>query len=154
MSIKENKKLVRRYLTPPPADVIRKAQQAKDSISVMQQGYKSVAEQFFAQDFILHMHGTDRDRDKTIEFNLALIAAFPDANFGMDKMVAEEDMVVITGRMTGTHKGAYQGIPAKGNKVDVEYLVMYRITGGKFVEAWTCMDMLGLMQQIGAIALQ
>jgi predicted ester cyclase len=113
--------------------------------------YRSVAEQLFAPDFVLHQNGGKGGREDVIQLNFALIAAFPDCSFGLDKMVAEGDTVVVLGRMLGTHKGSYQGIPATGKKVDVGYMVMYRIAGGKFVEAWSQMDMLGLMQQLGAI---
>ena len=151
MSIEKNKELVRRYLSPPPPDVILEMKQAKDPVSVRQLGYRSVAEQFFHENCVLHMDGIDRDREGVIEYNLALIAAFPDAYFGLDKMVAEGDTVVIVGRMRGTHQGMYQGVPATGKKVDMGYMVMYRIADDKFIEAWGYMDRMGLLQQLGAI---
>jgi predicted ester cyclase len=56
--------------------------------------------------------------------------------------------------MLGTHRGLYQGIPATGKKVEMGYMLMYRIAGGKFVEAWGYSDELGLMQQLGLIPKQ
>lgn len=148
MGVKENKGLVRRYLTTPP-EVIREAQKSKDPVAVFQRGYRAVAEQLFAPDFVLHQDGGKGGREDVIQLNFALIAAFPDCSFSLDKMVAEGDIVVVMGRMLGTHKGSYQGILATGKKVDVGYMVMYRIAGDKFAEAWGYMDTLGLMQQLG-----
>jgi len=150
MGIKENKELVRRYFTMPP-EVIQEAQRAKNPVPVFQKGYRAVAEQLFAPDFVLHQDGGKGGREDVIQLNFALIAAFPDCSFSLDKMIAEGDIVVVMGRMLGTHKGSYQGIPATGKKMDVGYMVMYRIAGGKFVEAWGYMDTLGLMQQLGAM---
>jgi len=150
MGVKENKELVRRYLTTPP-EVIREAQKAKDPVTVLQKGYRAVAEQLFAPDFVLHQDGGKGGREDVIQLNFALIAAFPDCSFSLEKMVAEGDIVVAMGRMLGTHKGSYQGTPATGKKVDVGYMVMYRIARGKFIEAWAYMDTFGLMQQLGAI---
>jgi predicted ester cyclase len=150
MGIKENKELVHRYLTMPP-EVIREVKKAKDPVAVLQKGYRAVAEQLFAPDFVLHQDGGKGGREDVIQLNFALIAAFPDCSFSLGKMVAEGDIVAVMGRMRSTHKGSFQGIPATGKKVDIGYLVMYRIAGGKFSEAWGCMDTLGLMQQIGAI---
>jgi predicted ester cyclase len=151
MSIKQNKELVLRYFAPPPPEVIREAQKAKDPVAAFQKGYRTVAEQFFAPDFVAHLPEGNGDRESVIQYNFALIAAFPDCSFSIDKMVAEGDTVVVIGRMLGTHKGSYQGMLATGKKVDVGYMAMYRIAGGKFVEAWGYMDTLGLMQQLGAI---
>ena len=41
------------------------------------------------------------------------------------------------------------GVVATGKQVRVEYMVMWRIDSGKFVESWVQMDLLGLMQQLG-----
>lgn len=151
MGVKESKELVRRYLTPPSPDVIRKIQQSKDPVSAMQKSYRAIAEQLFDPDFVLHQNGGKGGREDVIQLNFALIAAFPDGSFGLDKMVAEGDTVVVLGRMLGTHKGSYQGIPATGKKVDMGYMVMYRVARGKFVEAWGYMDTLGMMQQLEAV---
>ncbi len=79
------------------------------------------------------------------------MAAFPDISFGYDRMVAEGDLVVVLGKILGTHRGSYDGISPTGNKVEIKYTSTYRIADGKVVEAWSSMDWLGLMQQIGAI---
>jgi predicted ester cyclase len=149
VSIEENKALVRYCFTPPPPEVM---QTAKDPVAAMQAAYRSAAEELFAPDFVFHTPGTEEGgRDQIIQFNLDFIAGFPDQRWAIDKMVAEGDTVVVVGRGWGTHTGVYSGIPPTGKKINVELMVMYRIEGGKFVEAWSYLDTFGLMQQLGAI---
>ncbi len=46
----------------------------------------------------------------------------------------------------------FQGIAPSGARVRVPYIDIWRVEDGKFVENWVQMDMLGLMQQIGALS--
>lgn len=77
--------------------------------------------------------------------------AFPDLVVVVEDVVAERDKVGSRGTITGTHGGDFMGIPATGKPVNVAYLDLWRVERGKFVETWMQMDMLGLMQQIGAL---
>jgi predicted ester cyclase len=43
------------------------------------------------------------------------------------------------------------GVPASGNRVEVEGIDIVRLEDGKAAEHWGVTDDLGLMQQIGAI---
>jgi predicted ester cyclase len=53
--------------------------------------------------------------------------------------------------MRGTHEGNFLGVPATGNKITVQALNIYRLSGGKIVEEYGQPDLLGLMGQIGAL---
>jgi predicted ester cyclase len=78
-------------------------------------------------------------------------AAFPDMRVVIDQSVGEGDIVCTRGHFEGTHDGEFMGIPATGKKVTVEYMDMWRLDGGKAVENWVRLDMLGLMQQLGGV---
>ncbi len=78
-------------------------------------------------------------------------AAFPDMQHTIDTEVAEGDMVATSLTFRGTHKGELMGIPPSGKQVDVRGINVHRIAGGKIVDAETVVDMMALMQQIGAI---
>ena len=52
---------------------------------------------------------------------------------------------------TGTHKGEFMGIPATGKKIKVDVVSISLFVGDKVVESWDYVDMLGMMQQMGAI---
>jgi predicted ester cyclase len=63
----------------------------------------------------------------------------------------EDDRVVVHSRLTGTNDGGlpWFGVPANGNKVDIEYITIYRLENDKVVESWAQMEIAKLMQQLG-----
>jgi predicted ester cyclase len=77
--------------------------------------------------------------------------AFPDLHHTFEDQIAEGDKVVTRVTFHGTHQGTFQGIPATGKKIAVEATLVDRIVDGKFVEHWSNMDSMGLMQQLGVI---
>ena len=65
---------------------------------------------------------------------------------------AEGDTVAARFTMRGTHRGTFFGVPPTGGKaVVVRAMNFYRLSGGQFVEEYGQPDMLGLLQQIGAV---
>ena len=50
----------------------------------------------------------------------------------------------------GTHRGAFEGIPATGRDVVMTGTDIDRIASGKVAECWAQVDVLGLMRQLGA----
>jgi steroid delta-isomerase-like uncharacterized protein len=77
--------------------------------------------------------------------------AFPDLRRNIVDMVAEGDKVAVSINVTGTYKGEFQGIPATGKHVSFTAMDILTIIDGKITEEWATADMMGLMQQIGAI---
>jgi steroid delta-isomerase-like uncharacterized protein len=76
-------------------------------------------------------------------------SAFPDVCVTVEDTVSEGNKVASRIKMVGTHKGDYGSIPASGKTVTVTGMNITIFEGGKCVENWNCMDMLGLMKQIG-----
>jgi predicted ester cyclase len=78
--------------------------------------------------------------------------AFPDARLrGEDVVVGENGRVAIRYSIEGTHRGAFAGLAPTGKKVTVNGQTIVRFVDGKVSERWNAADMLGLMQQLGAI---
>lgn len=77
--------------------------------------------------------------------------AFPDFHFAIDDQIAEGDRVVTRFTFTGTQTGELMGIPPTGKRVTMSGISIYRIAGGQMQEAWVQYDILGLLQQLGAI---
>jgi steroid delta-isomerase-like uncharacterized protein len=77
--------------------------------------------------------------------------AFPDLQVEVQDVIVEGDKVVARSIATGTHQGELMGVPASGNRVEVEGIDIVRLEDGKAAEHWGVTDDLGLMQQIGAI---
>jgi steroid delta-isomerase-like uncharacterized protein len=78
-------------------------------------------------------------------------AAFPDIHVEIDEMIAADDKVVARLTFTGTHEGEFQGIKPTHREVTWSGICIYRIAHGKFTERWHRYDMLGMLQQLGAV---
>jgi len=81
----------------------------------------------------------------------AFFTAFPDLTVTSVDLTAEADKVVARYTWSGTHQGEFQGIPPTGKQVTVTGITIYRLVDGKIAEQWWQEDVLGLMQQLGAI---
>jgi steroid delta-isomerase-like uncharacterized protein len=78
-------------------------------------------------------------------------AAFPDMQHAVDEQVAEGDRVVTPLTFQGTHKGDLMGIPPSNKRVEIRGVNVHKVVGGQMVEGETVLDMMSLMQQIGAV---
>jgi predicted ester cyclase len=78
-------------------------------------------------------------------------SAFPDFQVTVEDIVAEGDLVSTRGYFTGTHQGEFQGIPATGKAIKAGYIDIWRGENGKLVENWVQLDIMALLQQLGAI---
>jgi steroid delta-isomerase-like uncharacterized protein len=86
------------------------------------------------------------------QFIAAVNNAFPDLHNNIVDMVAEGDKVAVRFNVIATHKGEFLGIPPSGKKVSFGGTAFLTISDGKVSEEWATADMMGLMQQIGAIS--
>jgi predicted ester cyclase len=78
-------------------------------------------------------------------------AAFPEYELRSEQMIAEDDLVSIIGRASGTHKGPFMGMPPTGKSWDVPIHITYRVKDGKIVDHWMVIDTAAFMQQLGMI---
>jgi steroid delta-isomerase-like uncharacterized protein len=74
--------------------------------------------------------------------------AFPDYTLELGPTAASNGKVSYQWLMRATHKGEFMGIPATGNKVEMNAITMLTEIDGKCKEAWGVLDMAGLMQQL------
>jgi predicted ester cyclase len=75
--------------------------------------------------------------------------AFPDFHMEfLDEPIADGDRIVARFRETGTHLGDLMGMPPTGKKVSFGEIGILRFEGGKVVESWYEVDMLGMMGQL------
>lgn len=81
----------------------------------------------------------------------AAFGAFPDCHIDAKDMIAEGDRVATRFEFTGTHQGEFMGIPATGNEISISGMAIARIADGMLAEWWENADIMGLMQQLGAI---
>jgi predicted ester cyclase len=78
-------------------------------------------------------------------------AAFDDFSATVDDVIAEGDTVAMRVTLRGTHTGEFMGIEPTGEAFEVGNMVFTRIEDGKIAERWVLPDMLGMMQQVGAV---
>ena len=78
-------------------------------------------------------------------------SGFPDIQWTLEEMVAENDTVAARFIMRGTHQATFFGVPASGKKIQVQAVNFYRFSNGKIVEERGQPDLMALLQQIGAV---
>jgi len=76
-------------------------------------------------------------------------SAFPDLHFSVEEQITEGDKVLTRFDWTGTHQGAFIGIPPTERPVKVWGMVIDRLENGRIKDTRILMDMLGLMVQLG-----
>ena len=93
--------------------------------------------------------GMIRGLKEYMQFHNTYLTAFPDCRIAIDEMLAEGNLVSCQVTFTGTHKGVLNGVPATGNKVREQCLLLIKVSGGKIFEEISSWDRLSLYQQLG-----
>ncbi|MBK9270875.1 MAG: ester cyclase [Saprospiraceae bacterium] len=73
---------------------------------------------------------------------------FPDIQFTLTQIIAEEDIVCFRFTAEATHQGEFMGIAATNKRVQFSGIVIHRIENGRFAESWNEIDLLGIRQQL------
>ena len=133
MSLEQNKELVRAVFAPLDAIV-----QTHDEL--------------YGPDWVGHFPGMPPlDAAGHRRYSEVMVRAFPDLVRTVEDMVAEGDRVVARWTAAGTHTGDFQGIPPSGNYARSSGITIFRVADVRIVEEWSESDLLGLLQQIGAV---
>jgi predicted ester cyclase len=130
-------------------EVVRRIEEAWDHNDL------DALDALFAPDFVSHatVPGLPPGLPGAKLAHQTSMQSFPDRRVEIQDIVGEGELVMVRCRMTGTNEGglAWAGVPANGNRVDVEWISIYRLRDGQVVEHRAVMDVMGLMQQLGAI---
>lgn len=81
-----------------------------------------------------------------------IIRAFPDIQWTVEDLFAEDDKVVVRWSWTGTHKEAFRNFPATGKAMTNHAIAIYQLKDGKVINAWMESDRLGFLQQLGIVS--
>ena len=111
------------------------------------------AEDIIADECVYHdaPPGTLSGPEGVKEWAIGFRNGFPDIRITEEQFIAEGDRVVARFVAQGTHQGEFLGVPATGNQITISGINIMRISEGKIAEHWVNYDVMGLMQQIGAI---
>jgi steroid delta-isomerase-like uncharacterized protein len=107
-----------------------------------------------ANGFVEHERfpGLDPNKEGTRQLFQMFVAGFPDLRFDPEDILRSGDKVVARVRVTGTNKGDFMGMPATGKSVNVQLIDIARFgDDGLLVEHWGVMDVMSMMQQLGAV---
>jgi steroid delta-isomerase-like uncharacterized protein len=85
------------------------------------------------------------------QFYGAFGAAFSDAHFTIEDLVAAGDRAALRYTLRATHTGPFMGGAPTGRRVEVRGMTLLRFEGGRVAERWQHLDDLGFLQQIGAL---
>ena len=82
-----------------------------------------------------------------------LFAAFPDWQFEVLSVTAEDDRAAVHWRATGTFNGTgmFEGMVPNGATIDVSGIDLLQIKDGKLVELWAYGNGMELGRQLGAL---
>ncbi|MBC7776955.1 MAG: ester cyclase [Phycisphaerae bacterium] len=112
---------------------------------------REVVADVFAQNWV-DGNPTFPDQPKGIEGAMYYVEVyrkvFPDIQFALTHIIAEEDIVTFRFTAEATHKGDFMGIPPTGKRVKFSGIVIHRIENGRFAESWNEIDLLGVRQQL------
>ena len=115
-------------------------------------GNLALVDELFSPGFRLLFPGLPPlDRNGFKQVIASFRTAFPDLNVSIDEQIADGSRVVNRLTIRGTHQGPFQGVPPTGRQVEVSAMNLVGIEDGKIVELRGMPDLLGLMQQLGAL---
>lgn len=135
MTLEENKDIARRFIQ-----------------QVFVEADPAAVDELASEDFTPHSWGQmPPGRDSLKAAQKRVTQGISDARMTIEDLIAEGDKVAVRLISHGRHTGEFMGVPASSKEYDISETHIFRITGGKVVEHWLNADMLGLMQQIGAL---
>ena len=121
---------------------------------VVNQGNLALAAELMEHDYIEHGNPAASGLEGFTQFVTNLAGAFPDLQITIEDLIAEGDKVVARVSVQATHLGTFMGsIPPSGVEVTFTGIDIFQIKDSKIVGRWNHRDLLGLMQQIGAVRL-
>jgi steroid delta-isomerase-like uncharacterized protein len=110
--------------------------------------------ELLAEGFIEHeaQPGLAPTKDGVMEFFRAYRAAFPDLHMDTMDIIASGDKTVARVRASGTQNGHFMGMPPSGKAIEVQLIDIMRFDdAGLVCEHWGVIDMLSMLQQLGAL---
>ena len=91
---------------------------------------------------------TDENLIEHIEF---FEGAFPRYEVFIEEIMTEGNKVLLLARLTGSHAGEFNGIPATGKSIDLPFAIRYIIENDKISDHWLIADQMLLMEQLGVM---
>lgn len=81
----------------------------------------------------------------------ALIKGFPDAQWVLTNLIAEDDKVFASWKVEGTHTNTFNNIPATNKKISSEGMGILTLKDGKVISTHVLTDRFGFMQALDVL---
>ena len=117
-------------------------------------GKYDLAHEIISPNMIVHGAGgqaVGMGPDGLIDLIRTWRTAFPDGRMEIDDLIVEGDTVAIRNTWYGTQQAEFYGVPPSGKSVAVTSVGIDRVRDGLVTEGWGELDMIGMMQQMGAL---
>ena len=111
----------------------------------------SILNDVMLDNYIQHNANVPTGKEGFKQFFQATFKAVPDFKCNIKKVIAEGDLVAVYSTTSGTHKGAWIGPGATGNKLSYDVVDIFRVQDGKIAEHWDVADTFKLFRQVGVI---
>jgi len=114
-------------------------------------GDMSVIDELLTPDFIEHepVSGMRQSRDGLRDIVTMIRTAFPDLRIRIDDSFGAGDQFCARTTWTGTNTGPFMGQAPTGRSASWEAIDIINVRGGRIVEHWGQMDMVGCLTQLG-----
>jgi steroid delta-isomerase-like uncharacterized protein len=134
----------------------RNKELARAALGIWSTGDFARAREIFAPGYVMHQHydpdgSGDLGPEALVAFAAEFRAAFPDFRDTVDLQLAEGELVATRFTSAGTHRGEFLGVAPTGRRLSWTGTVIDRVVDGRIVESWGNWDMMGMLQQLGAI---
>lgn len=109
------------------------------------------ADELVAEGFVGHdlPQGAPFGREGFKKYYRDIFRAFPDLEYRIEDVVADEDKAVVRWVGKGTHGGDFRDMVPTGKPVTIKGISIFRIRDGKITELWNETDVAGLIEQLG-----
>lgn len=145
--------LDRIYASTLPQEIANKAIIAR-YVEATNQGELDIFDDMVVDDYVDHdaLPGQEPGREGLKKAYKMFNGPFPDLHYVFEDLMAEGDLVVGRGVISGTQEGEFFGVPATHKKLYWTGTRLFRLRNdGMVKEGWINLDMMGLMQQMGVI---
>jgi steroid delta-isomerase-like uncharacterized protein len=103
-----------------------------------------------ADDWTDHLETGSGDKAVFITAITQVIKALPDFAIRVEDVLISSDHVTARLSLSGTHKGAFLGVPPTGSKLSFRAHDIHRIDGNRIVESWQVEDWFSAFEQMKA----
>ena len=117
------------------------------------QGNLTIVDEVLTPDYFAHnAFGGTPNGPKALKWLITMFrTAFPDLHCTIEDEITQGNKFAAHWTMHGTHKGLFLGNPPTGRQVEVRGMIFARTANGRIVEAWTLIDQIGILQQLGLV---